>query len=113
MRELTKAEEQVMQHHWTIEKGFGQDIFTVRTIVRILQEKGFVSHRAYGRTHEYFPLVSRDVYKKNHMASFVRNYFANSYGNMVSFFANEKELTVSDMEDIMKLMENEISRQKK
>lgn len=123
MRELTKAEEQVMQILWSIEKGFVKEILehfdepkpaynTVSTIVRILQEKGFVSHKAYGRTHEYYPLVTRDEYKKTHMKTFVKNYFANSFENMVSFFANEKSMSVDEMQDIMKLMEEEITKQK-
>lgn len=123
MRELTKAEEQVMQALWEIDKGFVKDILqkfkeprpaynTVSTIVRILQEKGFVSHKAYGRTHEYFPIVSRDEYKKSHMSNFVKNYFSNSYEDMVSFFTSEKKISVNEMEEIMKLMEEEISKQR-
>ena len=123
MRELTKAEEQVMQVLWEIDKGFVKDILekfkeprpaynTVSTIVRILQEKGFVSHKAYGRTHEYFPIVSRDEYKKSHMSNFVKNYFSNSYENMVSFFTSEKKISVEEMEELMKLMGEEISKQK-
>ncbi|MEE4114623.1 MAG: BlaI/MecI/CopY family transcriptional regulator [Marinilabiliaceae bacterium] len=122
MRDLTKAEEQVMQILWDIEKGFVKDILekfknpkpaynTVSTIVRILQDKGFVSHKAYGRTHEYYPLITRDEYKKSHMSSFVKNYFANSYENMVSFFTSENKISVKEMEEIMKLMEQEISKQ--
>ena len=86
MRELTRAEEQVMQSLWKIEKGFVKDILdqfsepkpaynTVSTIVRILQDKGFIAHKAYGRTHEYFPLVSKDEYSKSHLNSFVKDYF--------------------------------------
>ena len=123
MRDLTRAEEQVMQILWEIEKGFVKEILehfkepkpaynTVSTIVRILQEKGFVSHKAYGRTHEYFPTVSRDEYKKSHMTSFVKNYFADSFENMVSFFANERSMSVDEMEDIMRMMEEEIAKQK-
>jgi BlaI family penicillinase repressor len=123
MRELTRAEEQVMQILWDIDKGFVKEILgrfkdpkpaynTVSTIVRILQDKGFVSHKAYGRTHEYYPLVSMDEYKETHMSSFVKNYFSNSFENMVSFFANEKSMTVDEMEDIMKMMEENIAKQK-
>ena len=123
MRDLTQAEEQVMQILWDLEKGFVKDILekfndpkpaynTVSTIVRILQDKGFVSHKAYGRTHEYYPLITRDEYKKSHMSSFVKHYFANSYENMVSFFTSENKISVKEMEEIMKLMEQEISKQK-
>ena len=123
MRELTKAEEQVMMVLWDIEKGFVKDILeqfkkpkpaynTVSTIVRILQEKGFVNHKAYGRIHEYYPLVSKDEYRKSHMSSFLKEYFSNSYENMVSFFASERKISLKEMEEIMKLMESELSKQK-
>jgi BlaI family transcriptional regulator, penicillinase repressor len=123
MRELTRAEEEVMQVLWKIKKGFVKDILehfddpkpaynTVSTIVRILQEKGFVDHKAYGRTHEYFPTVSKDEYSKSHLNTFVNNYFSNSFGKMVSFFAKEKEISVKEMEEIMKIMEGEVYKQK-
>jgi BlaI family transcriptional regulator, penicillinase repressor len=123
MRELTRAEEQVMQVLWKIEKGFVKDILghfsdpkpaynTVSTIVRILQEKGFVGHKAYGRTHEYFSLVSRDEYSQFHLKTFVKDYFSNSFESMVSFFAREKNISVREMEEIMVIMEKEIKKQK-
>jgi BlaI family penicillinase repressor len=123
MRELTRAEEQVMQVLWKLKKGFVKDILeyfddpkpaynTVSTIVRILQDKGFVDHIAYGRTHEYYPLVSKDEYSKTHLSTFVNDYFSNSFGKMVSFFAKEKGIAVKEMEEIMKIMENEMNRQK-
>jgi len=123
MRELTRAEEEVMQVLWMIKKGFVKDVLehfdepkpaynTVSTIVRILQEKGFVDHKAYGRTHEYFPTVSKDEYSKSHLNTFVNNYFSNSFGSMVSFFAKEKEISVKEMEEIMKIMEGEVKKQK-
>lgn len=123
MKELTRAEEQVMQVLWDIEKGFVKDILdrfdeprpaynTVSTIVRILQEKGFVSHKAYGRTHEYYPLISKDEYRKTRMSNFVKDYFSSSFENMVSFFAREKDISVKEMEEIMKLMKEEIAKQK-
>ena len=123
MRELTRAEEQVMQVLWKIKKGFVKDILehfedpkpaynTVSTIVRILQDKGFVNHKAYGRTHEYFPIVSKDDYSKTHLSTFVNDYFSNSFGKMVSFFAKEKSISVKEMGDIMKIMETEMNKQK-
>jgi predicted transcriptional regulator len=123
MRELTRAEEQIMQILWKLKKGFVKDILehfddpkpaynTVSTIVRILQSKGFVDYKAYGRTHEYFPIVSKDEYSKFHMSSFINDYFSNSFGKMVSFFAREKHISVREMEEIMQIMENEVKKQK-
>ncbi len=122
MLELTKAEEQIMQILWDLEKAFVKNIIkqlpdpkpaynTVSTIVRILEKKGFVSYKAYGKTHEYFPLVSREEYTKAHLDNFIKNYFSNSFEKMVSFFAREKNLSVNEMEDILKIMEKEIEKQ--
>ncbi|MEI6049313.1 MAG: BlaI/MecI/CopY family transcriptional regulator, partial [Bacteroidota bacterium] len=85
---------------------------TVSTIVRILQDKGFVTHKAYGRTHEYYPVVSKNDYSKTHISAFVNDYFSNSFEKMVSFFAKEKSISVKEMEDIMKIMEGEVNKQK-
>lgn len=123
MRDLTKAEEQVMQVLWKIKKGFVKDILehfddpkpaynTVSTIVRILQEKGFVTHKAYGRTHEYIPVVSKSEYSKSHLSTFVNDYFSNSFEKMVSFFAKEKRISLHEMEEIMKIMEGEVKKEK-
>jgi len=113
-----------MQILWKIKKGFVKEILghfdepkpaynTVSTIVRILQEKGFVTHKAYGRTHEYYPLVSKDEYSRTHLRNFVNDYFSNSFGKMVSFFAKEEKISVKEMEMIMKVMEGEVKRQGK
>ena len=123
MKELTKAEEQIMQVLWGLEKGFVKDIIerlpepkpaynTVSTIVRILEKKGFVSHHAYGKTHEYFPLVSRDDYKKKFLKSFIKRYFGNSFQEMVSFFTSDKDISLGEMEEIRELLSEEIDRQK-
>jgi BlaI family penicillinase repressor len=123
MRELTRAEEQVMHVLWKIKKGFVKDILehfddpkpaynTVSTIVRILQDKGFVDHKAYGRTHEYFPIVSKGDYSKTHLNIFVKDYFSNSFEKMVSFFAKENSISVKEMGDIMKIMESEMKKVK-
>jgi BlaI family penicillinase repressor len=123
MRDLTKAEEQVMQVLWKIKKGFVKDILehfedpkpaynTVSTIVRILQDKGFVNHKAYGRTHEYYPIVTKSEYSKSHLSTFVNDYFSNSFEKMVSFFAKEKSISLQEMEDIMKIMDSEVKKQK-
>jgi predicted transcriptional regulator len=123
MRELTRAEEEIMQVLWKIKRGFVKDILehfdepkpaynTVSTIVRILQDKGFVNHKAYGRTHEYFTVVSKEEYSRMHLKTFVKDYFSNSFEKMVSFFAREKGISLKEMGEIMKIMENEMNRQK-
>jgi len=124
MKELSRAEEQIMIILWDLEKGFVKDIIekipypkpaynTVSTIVRILERKGFVSHKAYGKTHEYYPVILKDEYSKAHMKNFVNSYFSNSFEKKVSFFAREKSISLHEMEDIMKIMEKEIKIQKK
>jgi len=122
--ELTKAEEQIMQILWKLGKGFVKEIIeylpepkpaynTVSTIVRILEKKGFVSHKAYGKTHEYYPLVTKREYTKNYMQRFVKNYFGDSFKEMVSFFARDREMSVSELEDIIKSINKEIKKQKR
>jgi BlaI family transcriptional regulator, penicillinase repressor len=123
MKELTKAEEHVMQILWDLKKGFVNDILdgfpdpkpaynTVSTIVRILEKKGFVSYKAYGKSHEYFPLVSKKEYTKKFLNGFLSNYFSNSYKQLVSFFSNENNLTVGELEEIRNMMNEQIEKQK-
>ena len=112
MKELTKAEDQIMQLLWEQEKAFVKDIIeqipepkpaynTVSTIIRILEKKGFVGYKAYGKTHEYFPLVSRKDYTRSLMKNFMRNYFSGSFQEMVSFFAKEDNMSLSDLDELM------------
>jgi BlaI family penicillinase repressor len=124
MKELTKAEEQIMHILWIIKKGFVNDIIeklpepkpaynTVSTIVRILEKKGFVGHTAFGKTHEYYPMVSKEKYTKGFMKGFVESYFSNSYQNMVSFFSKNEDLTTKDMEEIIKILQAQVELKKK
>ena len=71
-----------------------------------------MSHKAFGRTHEYFPIVSKEEYSGMHLKMFVKNYFSNSFEKMVSFFAKEKGISVKEMGEIMKIMEDEMNKQK-
>jgi predicted transcriptional regulator len=124
MKKLTKAEEQIMQVLWELEKGFVNDIVsllpepkpaynTVSTIVRILEQKGFIAHKAYGRTHEYFPLIKKEDYSREYLNNFTQNYFSNSYKALASFFANTENLSVKDLEEIKILVEEQIKNHKK
>lgn len=113
MKELTKAEEQIMQELWVLEKAFVKEIVdrlpepkpaynTVSTIIRILEKKGFVDHYAYGKTHQYFPLISKADYKKSYFRNFLSGYFGNSFQELVSFFAKEDKMSLSELEDLVK-----------
>lgn len=124
IRELTRAEEQVMQVLWKIEKGLVHDILghfpeprpaynTVSTIIRILEQKGFVDHKAYGRTHEYFPLISKEAYSRAHFSNFLNNYFGNSFKSLTSFFATGKNLSLAELEEIREMINTEIEKQNK
>lgn len=123
MKQLTRAEEQIMQILWQLEKAFVKDIIvhlpdpkpaynTVSTIVRILEKKGIVGYRAYGKTHEYYPLIEKSEYTQKFLRNFVKDYFSSSYKQMVSFFAREENLSISEMEEMQKLIETEINKQK-
>ena len=117
MNKLTKAEEQVMQYLWQIEKGFLTDdleLFpepkphtnTISTILKILMEKGFVSHKTFGRQHEYFPLISKESYSGRSIKSLVKNYFEGSYTNAVSFLVEKNEISVKDLELLLDELKN-------
>jgi BlaI family transcriptional regulator, penicillinase repressor len=123
IKELTKAEEQLMQILWDKKKAFVNDLLevlpepkpaynTVSTIVRILEKKGFVSHKAYGNTHQYFPVVTKKAYTKQTFKTMLSGYFSNSFEQMVSFFATEEKLTLSEMEEIKRIMDEEIKKLK-
>lgn len=121
MKELTKAEEQVMQILWKLEKGFVKDLLTemtapkpayntVSTIIRILEKKGFVSHIAYGKTHEYFPIIEKDKYKTFYLKNFVGNYFGGSFNNLVSFFAKSNDLSINEIEELLKHVNSDLNQ---
>ncbi len=123
MKELTRAEEQVMQILWKLEKAFVKDIVdtmsdpkpaynTVSTIIRILEKKGFVDHTAYGKTYEYFPVLSKKDYTGTFMKGFIKNYFGDSYRQLVSFFAKEEDMSVKEMEEIINMLKEELLKQK-
>ena len=117
--ELTRAEEEIMQILWEIQKGFVKNIVekfpdpkpaynTVSTIVRILETKGFVGQTAYGKTHEYYPLVAKDAYRKQYLNSMLNNYFGGSFKQLASFFMKHEKLDIREMEELLKLMTKEL-----
>lgn len=116
MERLTNKEEEIMQALWTLEKGFVKDILeqlngkqhynTVSTVVRNLEEKGYIAHHAFGKTHQYFPLVSKEDYMKRFMNLAMKRYFNNNYKSMVSFFAKEEKISAEELREILEIIEN-------
>ncbi|MCK9639603.1 MAG: BlaI/MecI/CopY family transcriptional regulator [Prolixibacteraceae bacterium] len=124
MKELTRAEEQLMQILWKIKKGFIKDLIdkvpepkpaynTVSTFIRIMEKKGFVGHTAYGKTHEYYPLISKKEYTKLFMKGLLKNYFSNSFQEMVSFFAKEDKMSINELEKLLQEVKKDLEREKK
>lgn len=116
MQKLTNKEEEIMHIIWKLEKGFVKDVMaeitenkphynTLSTIIRNLEEKGYVSYHAYGKTHQYYPIVSKEAYKKRFMSTAIENYFNNSYKNVVSFFAKEEKISIEELREIIALIE--------
>lgn len=121
IRELTKGEDQIMQILWNLKTAFVKDIIskfpspkpaynTVSTIVRILEKKGFVGFKAYGKTHEYFPLIAKDEYSNYYLKSFVNRYFKGSFEDLVSFFAKENKMNITEMEEMIKRVETDLEK---
>lgn len=114
-QELTKAELELMQVIWDKEKVLVHDILevlpepkpaynTVSTIVRILEQKGFVGHKAYGRTYEYFPLVSKEAYTQRYMTTVLDNFFNGSLSRLVSFFSEQESIPAGEVNEIINML---------
>jgi BlaI family penicillinase repressor len=116
MQKLTNKEEEIMHILWKLEKAFVKDVLmeveddkphynTLSTIIRNLEEKGYVSHNAYGNTHQYFPVVTKEDYRKGFMSNAIENYFNNSYKSMISFFAKEEKISADELREILDMIE--------
>jgi len=113
MKNLTKAEEQIMQVIWKLDKAFLREILdelpspkphsnTVATIIKILVDKEFVGITVFGRTHQYYPLISKETYSKSTMKSLVKGYFEGSFSNAVSFMVKENNISLDELELLLK-----------
>ncbi|WP_340063636.1 BlaI/MecI/CopY family transcriptional regulator [Ascidiimonas aurantiaca] len=119
MQKLTNKEEAVMKVLWQLEKAFVKDVMaafqdekkphynTLSTIIRNLEEKGYVAHEAFGKTHRYYPVISKEAYRKKFINSAIEDYFNNSYKSLVSFFAKEEKISVEELKEIIKHIEKE------
>jgi predicted transcriptional regulator len=124
MKELTKAEEQVMQILWQLKEAIVKQILdkmpddpkpaynTVSTVVRVLETKGFVDHKAYGNSHVYFPIVSEEEYKKFAFDKVIKSYFNNSYKSLVSYLVKEQKLNLSELAELILLAERSRNKEK-
>ncbi|KFF04704.1 BlaI/MecI/CopY family transcriptional regulator [Flavobacterium reichenbachii] len=117
MQKLTNKEEEIMHILWKLKKAFVKEVQaeitedqphynTLSTIIRNLEEKGYVSHNAFGNTHQYYPIVSIEDYRKGFMNSAIDNYFNSSYKGMVSFFAKEEKISAAELREILAMIEN-------
>lgn len=117
MEKLTNKEEEIMQVLWQLKKAFVKEVVaelpnpkphynTISTVIRKMEDKGFVNHNSFGNTHQYFPTISKEVYRKGFMQKTIHNYFEDSYKNVVSFFAKEEKISVDELKEIIKIIEN-------
>ncbi|MBR6561191.1 MAG: BlaI/MecI/CopY family transcriptional regulator [Alistipes sp.] len=115
-QELTPAELEIMQILWDRESAFVNDILvelpdpkpaynTVSTIVRILEQKGYLAHKAYGRSHEYYPIIDRESYTKDFMVNVLNNFFGGSASRMVSFLSSNESISLEETDEILKLLQ--------
>lgn len=123
MKDLTKAEEQLMHYLWSLEKAYLKDIVeqypepapaytTISTVVNVLVKKEFVGFNTHGKSREYFPLITKENYTRQSMNGLMNNFFNNSAKQFASFFASQEELSVEELQEIRKLIDDQIAQRK-
>ena len=121
--QLSKTEEQLMELIWKQEKIFMKDIIeiypdpkpattTIATLLKRMQDKGFVAYNVFGNSRQYYPLVKKVDYFSKHVNGLIKNFFGSSAMQFASFFTTETNLTAKELEDIKKIIDNEINRKK-
>ena len=123
MKELTKAEEQLMHYLWTLEKAYLKDIVeqypepapaytTISTVVNVLVKKEFIGFETHGKSRQYFPLISKEKYSKQSINGLMSNFFDNSARKFASFFTSQKDISVEELQEIRKLIDEQIEKRK-
>ena len=123
MEEITKAQEEILRVLWEINEGAVADVVehlpnpkpaytTVATVIKVLEKKGYVAHRKYGNIYVYYPVVTKKAYAKHVMKDAYKGLFNGSLNQLVSFFVKEKSVPISELEELKKLIEQEIKKQK-
>lgn len=117
MKELTKAEERIMQILWRLEKAYTREVLaqfknekpsytTVATVLSVLEQKGFVAHQMLGNIKQYYPLISKSQYSDFAMSNVLSKYFEGSLSQMISFIADRKQLDIEEIDEIIQIIEN-------
>ncbi len=121
--QLSKTEEQVMQYLWKLEKAFMKDVLdafpepkpattTVATLLKRMTDKGFIDYKLYGKSREYYPLVKKTDYFSKHVNGLIKNFFNNSASQFASFFTSETNLSTTELEELKKIVDQQIEKQK-
>jgi len=122
MEKLTNKEEEIMRVLWKLKQAFVKQIVaelphpkphynTISTVVRNMEEKGFIKYNAFGKSHQYYPAISKEAYKKTFMQKTIQHYFEDSYKNVVSFFAKEEKISVHELKEIISIIEQKQKNQ--
>jgi BlaI family transcriptional regulator, penicillinase repressor len=123
MNQLSKTEEQLMEYIWKLEKVFMKDLIdcypepkpastTIATLLKRMQDKGFVGYVLYGNSREYYPLIEKSVYFSTHIKGIVKNFFGNSALQFASFFTSNSEMTEAELEDLKNIVQQQINKKK-
>ena len=123
MKEITKAQEEVLRVLWDIKDGAVSDVVakfsehrpaytTVATVIKVLEKKEYVSHKTYGKTHVYYPLITKKEYANHILKSSIKGLFSNPMSQVVSFFVKQKDVSINELEELKQMIETEINKQK-
>ena len=122
MKQLTKAEEQIMQILWNLKEGIVKQVVdefeepkpaytTVATVLKVLEKKGFVGHKTIGNTHLFYPSISKKEYTKFQFSTLLKDYFSGSFPKMATFFAKENDISIQELEEMLKITESELNKE--
>ncbi len=123
MKEITKAQEEILKALWKIKEGAVSDVLdkikepkpaynTVATVIKVLEKKDYVSHKTFGKTNVYYPLITENEYAKNILKDTAKGFFNGSLNQMVSFFVKNKDLSINELEELKNMIEQEINKTK-
>lgn len=124
MKDLTKAEEQVMKYLWKLENAYLKDIVeafpeprpaytTISTVIRVLVKKKFLDYKTHGKVHQYYPLVSKDHYFKRHFKAVVKDFFSGSMSKFALFFTEDEDMDLTELEKMKLMIDEKIEHLKK